>query len=237
MDKFTNMILSGELEIGQRLPAERELALKLGVSRPVVHEGLVELSFLGLITLKPRFGSVINDFRKEGSLALLTSLLKYQDGSLSDNIFESMMDMRAHLEMEIARLATKNRSPEDIKILKEIIEHEKGTKPGDIDTLVQLDFDFHLQLALASKNLFYSLLMNSFKPVYTNLTTQFYSKPEVVQVVHNFHADLIEAIGSANIAKSKKIMKSLLDHGRKNVKPKITRESSHASTKTQSKKT
>ena len=42
--RFEELILSGKVKIGQKLPSERELALQLGVSRPVVHEGLVELA-------------------------------------------------------------------------------------------------------------------------------------------------------------------------------------------------
>ncbi len=39
--RFEDLILSGKFPVGQKLPSERELALQLGVSRPVVHEGLV----------------------------------------------------------------------------------------------------------------------------------------------------------------------------------------------------
>ena len=54
--RFEELILSGKFGIGQKLPSERELALQLGVSRPVVHEGLVELSSRGLVTLTPPRG-------------------------------------------------------------------------------------------------------------------------------------------------------------------------------------
>ena len=65
ISRFENLILTGRLAIGQKLPPERELALQLGVSRPVVHEGLVELAAKGLVKLKPRAGAVVNDYRME----------------------------------------------------------------------------------------------------------------------------------------------------------------------------
>ena len=43
ISRFEDLILTGKLAIGQRLPPERELAVQLGVSRPVVHEGLLDL--------------------------------------------------------------------------------------------------------------------------------------------------------------------------------------------------
>ena len=45
--KFEELILSGKISIGEMLPSERELAAQLKISRPVVHEGLIELSLWG----------------------------------------------------------------------------------------------------------------------------------------------------------------------------------------------
>ena len=67
--RFEELILSGKIKVGQKLPSERELALQLCVSRPVVHEGLVELASRGLVSLKPRIGATVNDYRKEGSIS------------------------------------------------------------------------------------------------------------------------------------------------------------------------
>ncbi|MBW2258334.1 MAG: FadR family transcriptional regulator, partial [Deltaproteobacteria bacterium] len=82
IERFEELILSGRLSIGQKLPSERELARQLAVSRPVVHDGLVELSARGLVTIQPRVGTVVNDYRREGSLALLTSLMRHADAAL-----------------------------------------------------------------------------------------------------------------------------------------------------------
>ena len=71
--RFEELILSGKLSIGEKLPSERELSLQLNVSRPVVHEGLMELAHKGLVIMKPRVGAVISDYRNNGSLAILNS--------------------------------------------------------------------------------------------------------------------------------------------------------------------
>ncbi|MDD5712041.1 MAG: GntR family transcriptional regulator, partial [Smithellaceae bacterium] len=110
ISRFEGLILSGKFSIGQKLPSERELALQLGVSRPVVHEGLVDLASKGLVTLKPRAGAVVSDYRREGSITLLNSLLNYHQGRLSPEILKGMVDMRRLLETETARLAAVNRT-------------------------------------------------------------------------------------------------------------------------------
>ena len=51
VQQIENMILSGELEVGQQLPAARELCALMGVSRPVVTAGLIELEKLGFTVL------------------------------------------------------------------------------------------------------------------------------------------------------------------------------------------
>jgi DNA-binding FadR family transcriptional regulator len=110
--RLEELILSAKLSTGQKLPSERELALQLGVSRPVVHEGLVDLAAKGLVTMKPRVGTVVNDYRKEGSLFLLTALVNYHQGQLDPNLLRSLLDMRLLFEVETARLAALHRSDE-----------------------------------------------------------------------------------------------------------------------------
>ena len=73
--RLERMILSGELLIGDRLPSERSFAAQLNVSRPVLHTALVELEASGLVQIIPRKGVFISDFRRDGSLAMLSSLL------------------------------------------------------------------------------------------------------------------------------------------------------------------
>ena len=56
VQQIENMILSGELAVGEQLPPARELSLKMGVSRPVISAGLVELEKLGFVEIRPRQG-------------------------------------------------------------------------------------------------------------------------------------------------------------------------------------
>src|SRR6056297_1423825 len=131
VERFEELILSGKISIGQKLPSERELALQLGVSRPVVHEGLVDLESKGLVTMKPRVGTVVNDYRREGSLTLLNSLVNYHQGTLEQHIFDSMLQMRNLYELETARLAAVNRDDSHIEEFREILQQEQQAPRGD----------------------------------------------------------------------------------------------------------
>ncbi len=218
ISRFESLILSGKLSIGEKLPSERELALQLGVSRPVVHEGLLDLASKGLVSIIPRVGTVVNDYRKEGSLALLTSLVNYHNGKLEPKIFESLLRMRFLFEMETARLAARNRTEEQLEDFKEILREEESVDLYNTERIAEIDFTFHHLIAMSTGNVIYPLLINSFKQVYINLTGQFFSMTEMSPQVFTFHRNLVGAIEQRDEELAVNIMKNTLDHGEKFLK-------------------
>ncbi len=213
VQRLENLILSGKLTIGEKLPPERELALQLGVSRPVVHEGLVEMAAKGLVTMKPRVGTTVNDYRKEGSLAILSSLFNYHNGQLSPHLLNSLLEMRLLFEVEAARLAARRRTPDQLAELRDLLEAEEKNPPEDTQSLTDLDFTLHHLITLASGNLLYPLILNSFRQVYTNLAGQFYTQPSVAAVVLDYHRELAAAVEKRDEKSAAHIMKNMLDHG------------------------
>jgi fatty acid metabolism transcriptional regulator FadR len=219
--RFEELILSGRFKIGQKLPSERELALQLGVSRPVVHEGLVELAARGLVSIKPRVGALVNDYRKEGSITLLSSLIQYQKGMLEPALLESLLQMRLLMEPEFARFAAQNRTEEQLREFHDILKKEETASYLNSQIMTDIDFEFHLLIALASGNAVYPLLLNSFRQVYTNLSGQFFKDSQVIRTVHQYHRDLVRAIEAKNGKKAVSVMKAILGHGEKFLRTRI----------------
>jgi GntR family transcriptional repressor for pyruvate dehydrogenase complex len=211
--RFEDLILSGKFPIGQKLPSERELALQLGVSRPVVHEGLVDLAAKGLVTLIPRIGTIVNDYRKEGSLSILTSLVNYHEGNLEPGLLDSLLEMRLLFEVETARLAALHRIRKQLDSLCTLLRKEDTINHQDVEAICELDFDFHHLIALASGNHIYPLLLNSFKHCYTNFAGQFFSDPAVVPVVFDFHKKMVKALKDKDEKSAARIMERMLSHG------------------------
>lgn len=213
--RLEELILSGEWQIGMRLPAERDLAAQLSISRPVLHEALVDLAAKGLVTIQPRRGAFINDYRTHGSTALLSSLLAYHGGRLDPVFTRSMLEMRLLLETETAGQAALHRTQDHLSALTLLLEQESQPEPG-ADALTGLDFDFHLQVAIASGNLVYPLILNSFKSIYTHLTGQFfrhYATTPVVDEVIAYHRRLVDAINAQDEAVARSAMAEMLRHG------------------------
>ena len=215
--QFEELILSGAFPIGQKLPSERELALRLNVSRPVVHEGLVDLAAKGLITLTPRVGTIVNDYRKEGSLSLLSSLVNFHQGDLEPELLSSLLEMRLLFEVETARLAAIHRTQDQLKAMRRLLQKEESVDNHNVAEISELDFNFHHQVAFSSGNHIYPLLLNSFKQCYLNLAGRFFSDPTVGPVVFAFHKELVKAVEDKAPDNSANIMKRMLNHGAENL--------------------
>lgn len=188
------LILRDSLKPGERLPPERELAKKFSVSRPVVHEGILTLETRGLVTLRPRHGVVINDYRKQGTLDLLLSLIKEPDHELGPGLTGNLEHVRILMEKDMVSLIC-NRKSDNLTGLRKLKEINRQMGKGvEAEELAEHDFRFHLQLALASGNAIYALLTNTLKPAHMDLLTQFYRREGVREKVVKYHNRLITAL-------------------------------------------
>ncbi|MBW2220467.1 MAG: FadR family transcriptional regulator [Deltaproteobacteria bacterium] len=221
--RFEELILSGKLPVGKKLPPERELAVQLGVSRPVVHEALVEIAAKGLVSMIPRIGTVVNDYRREGSVAILTSLISYHNGMLDPKLLESLLAMRMLMEKENAKLAASNRTSEQMLQFKEILKQEEKVDHKNIAQITEIDFDFHHLVAMATDNLSYPMLLNSFRPVYTSMSGQFFQDPDVIPEVFSFHKEMVDALEKKDGVKSVDVMHRMRIHGEERLREIISK--------------
>lgn len=213
INRFEELIISGKLAIGQKLPSERDLAARLGVSRPVVHEGLIDLTGKGLITRLPNGGAVVNDYRQDGSLTMLTSLLSYNKGDVDPKLAKSVTELRYLLESENARMAARNCTFEQVNELRQAVNDETAVDINDPEALATQDFKFHHLISLATGNIFYPLLINSFRSLYVNGATLFYTNRANVPIVHDFHIQIVEAISRRDENLAVEVMHRMLEHG------------------------
>jgi DNA-binding FadR family transcriptional regulator len=166
--EIEHYILSGRLAIGDRLPNERELALKMNVSRAVVSGGITKLVHLGFLKTVPRRGTFVEDYRRYGKIETLRTIIEYNGGRYSPEMMDSLFEIRNCLERNLAELAAKNRTEEDMGAL-----YAKLKVLDSIDGPAEFSFelfDFFHVLARASKNIICPLLLQSFEPLYLPLS-------------------------------------------------------------------
>lgn len=184
-------ILSGKLKVGCRLPTEREISEKLGVSRSSVHQALVELELKGFVSIVPRHGTIVNDFRKYPTTQSLEALMSSDSLELDRSVFNDMMDTRLWLESECARRACTQIYKSTLDEMQEIVN--RLTMP-DAD-LVDLIYTFHYKLTQASGNSLYSMIFRGFEPVLRNMIAHHYSvKHEDIVISAAMRQELLDHI-------------------------------------------
>ncbi len=141
-DQLRALIFAGEYEVGTRLPAERDLALQLGVSRPSVREALIALEVEGLVEV--RVGSGIHVVAREPASS------DPVDESEAFGLFE-IIRARQLVEGELAALVARSVDRELLAELRDAIRQmEKEIAAGAMP--IQGDRRFHLIIAQAADN-------------------------------------------------------------------------------------
>lgn len=162
VQQIENMILSGELAVGEQLPPARELAVKMGVSRTVVSAGLVELEKLGFVEIKPRQGVYVCDYRRRGTMETLVAIMRYNGGALRQNEVRSLLETRDAMEVMCMRLVVERAGINELEELAPLLDSIRET--NDNDEAAARIFAFHHELAVLSGNVLMPLLYHSFKP-------------------------------------------------------------------------
>lgn len=113
-------VLSGEMQPGDVLPSERQLAELLGVSRPAVREALRGVLAAGLIEVRQGDATTVRDFRRHAGLDLLPRLV-IRGGQLDVEVVRSILETRLHNGPKVAALAAERRRPDLVATLRESV--------------------------------------------------------------------------------------------------------------------
>lgn len=153
IQQIRELISSGQLKPGDKLPSERMLSERFGIGRTNVRDAIKKLEFYGILKTLPQSGTVVAGFGIVALEGLITDVLK-----LEGNDFHSLVETRVLLESNSAKLAATRRSEEDIVSLSQALDdYENAVKKGK--SAVEEDLLFHLEIAEASKNAVLKSLM------------------------------------------------------------------------------
>lgn len=191
VQQVENMIFSGELKVGEKLPAERELSARMGVSRPVISAGLTELEKLGFVEIKPRQGAYVCDYRRKGTIETLIAIMRYNGGIMRHNEVASLLEVRGVLEKLCMQLVIERATDEEIQRVAPFVEAIGAARtPEDSAEAV---FEFHHELAVLSGNMLLPLLYHSFKPESVHLW-EWFGKYEGCEKMYQIKRELYEAL-------------------------------------------
>jgi len=152
--QIREMIREGSLKPGDRLPPERDLAKRLGISRASLRHGLRSLAALGALTSRHGSGTYI----AEGPPALDSSPLQML-ADLHQSTPDEMFETRKLIEVGVAGMAAQNATDEDLRTMAEEVAEMYATLNEPQEYLIH-DIRFHRAVAHASGNQILAALMN-----------------------------------------------------------------------------
>lgn len=171
VNELEGMILSGKLEIGAKLPPERELAESMQVSRAVVNSGISEMEKKGFLVVRPRIGTFVADYRKYGTTETLVAIMQYNGGMLRDREVRSVLEVRILFMNLAATLAIERASEDEIRALEKYVHALFScTDPEEASSLI---FSFSHELSFISGNTLLPLFFISFRDLVCNLWVRF----------------------------------------------------------------
>lgn len=139
-------MIHNRLRPGDKLPAERELAESLGVSRSSVRDAIRKLELMGLVEPRQGTGTVVRDVTTESVITPLANVIARKRQLVSE-----LLDFRKMLEPPLAARAAIHASPEQIAAMEDILRrHEEKVAGGH--PAVKEDSEFHYTIATASGN-------------------------------------------------------------------------------------
>lgn len=165
-DQLRELILGGDVEAGQKLPAERELAARLGVNRNAVREALQRLAQLRLVTIQPGGSTRILDFRAQGGLELLSFLLFGRGSEPRVDAIRSMVELRTAIGPDIAARAARRRAESVLPRLHAVLGRMAAAPDAAPAVLQELSMDLWKILVESSGNVAYALLFNTLDHAY-----------------------------------------------------------------------
>ncbi|MBF6172180.1 FadR/GntR family transcriptional regulator [Nocardia blacklockiae] len=162
-DQLVDEVLDGELAPGATLPAERQLAEVLGVSRPTVREALQRLAHTGLVEVRQGGATTIRDFRRSAGVDMLPRLI-LRKGQLDHAVIRSILEARRAMGREVAGLAAERTGHTLAAALGERLEALAAEQDPVGRQLVALDFwDLVVD---GAESIVFRLLFNNLRAVY-----------------------------------------------------------------------
>jgi len=206
------LISEDGLTAGDKLPSEAELALRFGISRPVIRHAISRLEHAGIVKSKWGSGTYVQD--ATGGIAHPPDLMLGPVRSLED--IRNIYQLRAAVEGEAAALAAARRDVQPLALARVALERLRTESETDAGAR-EADLAFHLAIASGAGNPLFLKILKSIQPsmqfsIDLTRTMLALSYPESrSSVVYDEHVAIFEAIEAGRSEDARAAMRRHLD--------------------------
>jgi len=216
VEQVRDLIRSGKLKPGDKLPPERILAERLGVSRPSIREGIVALEILGLVVSRGGKGNIINDVVDSSFLDQGFRHLEEEESP------SELLEARKIIEVEVAGYAAQRAKREDVAAIRQsldsmsnIVDHLSASK--QYEKYVGFGCEFHTGIARATHNTVLLRMVawlheNLKEDLWIRLQERGWGQPGRHQKYLKKHAEILAAIQDRDSDMARKRMHQHITH-------------------------
>ena len=202
VDQLKTLMTKGNLKPGDRLPSERELSERLGVSRASVREALTALEAIGILDIRPGEGTFVQRTTQSSTIEPLAWVLAVESNPVAE-----LMEVRRVLEVEAAGLAAGRATDYQLAKITEALERmQEAAEKREL--AVDYDLMFHFAIAKAAQNTVLLRIMNTVADImhqtFKASRQQLYDCM-ATQIIQE-HALILQAIKERNPEKARRCM-------------------------------
>lgn len=200
------LIVQQRFQEGERLPPERELAERFGVSRTVVREAVRGVVAKGLLEVRAGSGTIV---RVPSSKTVADSMSLYLSMSGKPTP-QKVVEVRRVLEVEIAGLAAQRRTDDDLRRIETILATAEQ-RLDDPETYVETDVAFHAALAQATQNELFVILLDSIATVMVHVRVLGLKVSGTPRRALDYHLDIFRSVQQGDAEGARRAMDRHMD--------------------------
>lgn len=197
-------ILEEKFPPGSVLPAERDLAVRLGVTRPTLREVIGRLERDGWLTVRHGKPTLVNNVWRSGGLNVVSGIVRHAK-VLPPGFVPSLLELRLLISPAYARAAVE-RSAADVRDLLA----NCGDLPETATAFAAFDWRLHYRLTVASGNPLFTLILNGFAGFYERMARLYFRSPEARGASRRFYAALLESARGGDGAAAETITRDVM---------------------------
>ena len=204
-EQIKTAILSGQLNSGDRLPSERDLAKQFQVGRVSIREAFRMLETMGFVEIKK--GSAGGAFVGSGGLGEMATLI-LDRLLLSGTTHDMMIEARIALETAVIGSAVEHANTEDLEKIRQNVEESKEILGAQFSKeVVARMIHFHLLIAEASRNVPYNMFVQSMMEWATRRLERWVPSLEEQEFSYASHKKMYEALKARDKLLAMRLMK------------------------------
>lgn len=203
--RLIEAILDGLFPIGSALPAERDLATQIGVTRPTLREALQRLERDGWIDIRHGRSTRVRDYWQEGNLGVLSALANHPKNLPSDFVY-NLLFVRQLMAPAYTRLAIEQaalQAAESLSLSDEL--------PESATAFAAFDWNLHHRLTILSGNPIFTLILNGFRSLYLPMGERYFSHAPARQHSRLFYTNLLAAAQAKDAFKAETITSHVME--------------------------